>query len=388
MINRSCDLREEKLFLIGYILWLIDTIIGITMWNDVAIINDIGNYLYRMAYIFFVIQFLLKKQYTKKDVIGVLMIIFIAILGNKSVNNKYIIRTMILIYFSANVDFKKILKCTLVVQAAFMVVTIYSSQVGVIEDVIWDNYGTRYRQSLGYDYCGYPAHIALFLTTIWFCLRKRVKLPEVILAVGLNYVIYYLTDSRADFFLCLLAVWGFTLIKKQYKMQFWMKYGFMIISVASILLHLVYGLGLGVISELNRMLSNRLELGYKAIVNYGFSLFGKVISWTGMGGIRSNPELIYNYVDCAYLKEILSYGIVFWIVLAVAFYYLGKNLIYFEDYKLAWAMIIALLYAVVNAHLCMPVFNPFILALGKACPISKSRIDAEYKSGMKTILKV
>lgn len=364
MINRTLDIREEKIFLIAYVLWMTDAIVGITMWNDIAIIKTTCDYMQKIAYILLVAQFLLKKRYTKKDVIGVFLIVFMCFLGYHSVYNKYIIHTMILVYMSANVDFRKILKCTLVLHGAFMIITVFASHMEVIENVIWDSDSTRIRQSLGYDYCGYPAHIMLFMTLMWFCLRKKNHVLDVMISVMINYWIYLKTDSRADFYLSLLGIIGFVFLKKQYRLRWWMKYGYIIISIASILIHMVYGLGISFLYKIDALLSSRLQLGYNAIRDYGFNMLGHQIQWFGQGSLRNNPMLIYNYVDCSFLKELLSYGILFWIILVIGFYIVAIVLNNLCIVKYSWAIIIMLLYSVINAHLSMIVFNVFILILG------------------------
>lgn len=365
MIDRTSDIREEKIFLIAYVLWMIDAIVGITMWNDVEIIKIACDFMQRSAYILLVIQFLLKKQYTKKDVIGVFLIIFICFLGYHSVYNKYIIHTMILVYMSANVDFRKILRCTLVLHGAFMIITIYASHMEVIENVIWDSDSTRIRQSLGYDYCGYPAHIMLFMTLAWFCLRKKAHFIDTVILFLINFWIYCMTDSRADFYLALLAILGFVLKKNRIRLPCYMKYGFVFVSFFSIIIHGAYGFGIGILDKANSILSNRLYYGFQAIRNYRLNLFGTEIRWVGQGGLKSNPDLVYNYVDCAYVKEIYSFGIIFWILLMLGFYFLSKRLEHIEQNKYySWAILITLFYSVINAHLSMVVFDVMFLLLG------------------------
>lgn len=373
----SCghDSREEQLFLTAYSLWLADAIIGITMWKYIEPINEFGDWLRRIAFFLFVIQFLLKRSFTKKDVAGIFMIIFTTILGYHSVYNKFIIATMILIYFSANADFKKILKVTLVIQGAFMVITVFASQLDVIENVIWElenTTDTRVRESLGYDYCAYPAHLMLFFSVTWICIKEKIHILDAVILMIFNYVIYYYTNSRADFYLAVFAIVGFLIISKKrtnsrhLALKICIKYGYVFFAVFSIIAQRLYNKDNAVLYRINETLTGRLRLGYEAIRNYGFSLFGNVIRWVGMGSIQSDETLVYNYVDCAYLKDALSFGCVFFVFSIMFFYILGKKCIAAKQYWIGWAIVVSLLYAVVNAHLWMPVFNVYILAIGKA----------------------
>lgn len=369
MDKQYCRFREEQIFLVAYILWMIDALIGISMWRKIGALNEFGDYLSKVAYILFVVQFLSKGRYTWKDIAGIFAVIAVVIWAKKSVYGRHIIATTVMIYLSANIDYKKILKCTFVLQSAFMLITILASQVGVIENVIWQEGESRIRYSIGYDYCGYPAHLLLFLTLIWFCLRERVTWLELTIWAGINTVMFVWTDARTDYFLSLLSLGGFYIFRKfhSYKrhkiLEFLMKYGCGILAIGSIGIQMIYRQGSGILQALNQVSSNRLILGYQAINDYGFTLFGRVIRWVGAGGHRSNPELVYNYVDCAFLKETLTFGIVFLVILVLWFYWTGKSMVRKTEYMLGWAVFVSLLYAVANAHLCMVTFNVFILSL-------------------------
>ena len=185
-----------------------------------------------------------------------------------------IIPTMIMIYLAADVDYRKILKCTLVLQSAFMIVTVLASQMGVIEDVIWKQNG-RDRQSLGYDYCGYPAHLMLFMTLMWFCIRQKVKAWDEVVWLGLNTLIYIATDSRADYYLSIFAIIGFGVISRfkdyrEYKtVNFLMKYGCGVLAIFSILMQLLYDTGNSIWKVIDNLLNGRLLYGHQALQVYG-----------------------------------------------------------------------------------------------------------------------
>lgn len=368
MKERICDYREEQIFFIAYTLWMFDALIGISMWKYIEIINEASNYIRMIAFGFLILQFLLKKEITSKDIKGVFCIVFICIVANHSVYNRYIIDTMLLIYFSANVNYHRLISWTLILQSLFMIFTIFASYIGIIENVIWGNEGERLRQSLGYDYCAYLAHLTLFCSLMWLCIRSKLYIADMFVLLIINTTVYYWTQSRADYFLGLFAIgggylWrnckGCLLIKKMLA-----KYAFFLLAITTFVMQYIYNDYNETIVMLDNILSDRLQLGHKAIFEIGFSLFGKSVQWFGAGSLSKNPFLIYNYVDCAFLKETLSYGIIYFILLCYAFFFVGKTLINDKNNMICWAIIVSLVYATVNAHLCMPVFNVFILLLG------------------------
>ena len=362
--------REEQLYYLAYALWMIYAVLHITMWGDIELIDLICQYLRKIAYLLLVIRFFYKKAYTRRDIFGIFLIAFSCFLASHSVYNKQIIPVAIFVCFAGDVKFDKILKLTLSIQTIIMVVTIFASQMGMIEDVIWYE-GSRVRHSLGYEYCGYPAHLLFFMTMMWVCIRKKVYFCDTVLLLAANYVMYFFTDSRTDFYLAVLFLVGvffwtrdFHAKAINYFRNFVTKFCFLILASGSILVHMFYQPAHEGMQRLNQILNGRLQLGYDAISQYGFSLFGEKIRWFGQGSLKADPTRVYNYVGCSFLKELLSYGLIFLIILGAGYYFLGKRIAKEKDHMLSWAVLMSLVYSVINAHLCVLTFNVFILACG------------------------
>ena len=390
--NYSYNKSEELLYLPAYALWLISALLNETSWTHFELIPVIRTYLNNTAYALLVIKFLTKKRYTAGDAWSAALAIFFCFLVSHTHYHQYIVPMTLFLCSASNVRYSQILKCTLVIQSVMMAVTITASQTGILEDVIWLQ-AVRDRHSFGYDYCAYPAHILLFITLIWFCIRKKIRIPELLLFSGLNYLMYLYTETRTDFYLSLLSICGFGILCKDYQNK-WFKrirnwitcWGFAVFAVLSILLHYFYNPDNPLMDRLNRALSQRLWLGSEAIKTYGFSLLGKAIRWIGQGSVKKNPDLIYNYVDCSFLKETLSYGIIFIVILGILFYLAGKEMIRTNNYHLEWATVIMLIYSSINAHLCMLVFNPFILIPGLLFSDKNASVSSEPASGEGTFV--
>lgn len=363
--------HSEQLFLMAYCLWMIYAVLKITMWSEIELVNTVCGYLQKTAYLLLVVRFVQKKRYTKKDVAAVFLIIFSCALATHSVYNKQLIAAGIFACSAGDVKFEKILKYTLILQGVVMAVTIAASQIGIIEDVMWYDSG-RIRHSLGYQYCGYPAHLLLFMTLGWLCLRKKIYLMDAAILLGMNYAMYVVTDARTDFYLVVLSVIGGLVWVKDYSVKilcntrdFLTKYGFALLAVFSVAAHVFYNPSNATFQKINQILNGRLELGYNAVRQYGFSLLGTKIRWYGQGSLRADPTRTYNYVDCSFLKEGLSYGIIFLVILALGYFLLGKRIIKIRNHMLGWAVLMSLAYAVINAHLCVLTFNVFFLAFGE-----------------------
>ncbi len=360
---------EERLFFASYLLWLISAVFRYTMFRYFDWFDYVYAGMQIVAYLLIAVLFFMEKRYTVKDVAGIAVLFICLILAMHS-RNIYIIPTAIYIYFGADFDFQEILKVTLIVQVIIMAVVILCSQTGVIEDVIWTATG-RERHALGYDYCAYPAHLLLFMSLMWFCIRKKVTAVEVMIALALNYLMYDLTDSRADFLLAVVGILGIIVWQIDFKAKwiqairaFIVELGFVIAAIISIVAQALFTWENENFVVANEALSDRLWLGHQALQEYGLTLFGQQVTWIGKGRELADSTNIYNYVDNAYLQMGITFGVFFLILLAIGFYLAGKYLIAQKEYKLSWALVIAVVYGMLNAHLCMPAFNVFILLLG------------------------
>lgn len=369
-MDYAYDKREERLYLAAYTLWMISALWNLSLWNELACTAIVRHYLQNTAYLLLLIKFFSKKRYTAKDTAGIAMLIFCCALASHAYYHRHIIAAAILIYSAGNVRLSKILKCNFVIQSVFMAATIGASSNGLLKNVIWYE-GERVRYSLGYAYCTYPSHLLFFLTLTWFCLQKKIRIFDSLLFAGMNYLMYLQTDTRTNFYLSLFAIAGFFIWNRNLKWPVLLRirdwftcYGFIPIAVISIALHWFFNPNIAFMAKLNTLFNTRLQLGHDAIQNYGFSLFGKDLQWFGQGSLKANPSLVYNYVDCSFLKETLNFGILFLFLIAVLFYLTGKKLSEAKAYPLSWAILIMLVHSSFNADLCMPVFNVFLLSNG------------------------
>jgi hypothetical protein len=69
-------------------------------------------------------------------------------------------------------------------------------------------------------------------------------------------------------------------------------------------------------SVVNELFSGRLRLAQTALLTYGITPFGQVITWVGANAVQSGSfaSSAYNYVDSGYLQVLIQFG---WVTLAV-----------------------------------------------------------------------
>lgn len=114
---------------------------------------------------------------------------------------------------------------------------------------------------------------------------------------------------------------------------------------------------------LNKLLNNRLEFNARAFRMYNISIGGQKII-TSNGGFDADYVNHYFYVDSGYVYTLISYGIIFFIILIFLYSFLFQKAVRDNEFKLAiWCLVICIFSVINNIMLKIPI-NPLpILAL-------------------------
>lgn len=385
--------RSNLLFLIAYVMWITVTLMKYTYMRDLLPaklpMNDLIMYTKWMVYILLALKFWDDGIYRFRNFAGLAVVFFIGYI-EYSVQDRTVLIFMlcIFIYSSANVDFDDILKVTLCVEVLVFVTTVSLAFCKIIPNNVWDE-GVRHRYDLGFVYCTFGSHLMLFTTMVYSCIRKRITFIETAALAAVNLWLYSYNDTRIDLyivipFLVMFYVWTHFSegIRKNFVTRIMFQYSGVIAAVIAITAQMFYNPDIYILARMNELLSNRLDLGCRAIGEYGFTLFGQSIRWIGQGSVKKNPLLTYNYVDCSFLKYTLNYGVVFMILLLAGLIYIGKKAIDREEQALCVSLLFLYVFAVVDAELCVLAFHPFLLKTGELLnPIpEEDDEDAERKN--------
>lgn len=115
---------------------------------------------------------------------------------------------------------------------------------------------------------------------------------------------------------------------------------------------------------INELLTNRLQLTYDAIQDYGIKLFGQAINWVG-GAIYFEKEYVdYNYVDSSYMQIMLSYGIVLLIMILAGYYLIGRIIVKEKAWYLGLVIILSAVHSTFDPQLMWIQYNIYFMTLG------------------------
>lgn len=229
-----------------------------------------------------------------------------------------------------------------------------------------------FRSPLGYKYPTYLPNLSLYICLSWFYLRKnKISLIEILIVVVLNYLIYKYTDTRASYYLInllILIVCFIKLFNIDYRSRifgffgaFFTVYTFLILSVITIYLQIIYNPDIHWMDEFNKILSGRLFYGHKAYVDYGISVLGQKINYISVLEVSNNNSLFV--VDSGFMKVLLDYGIVLYSIITFGFIWAGKQIVKNNDIYLGAVLVISLVDIAVNPHLVQLDFNPFFFII-------------------------
>ena len=277
-----------------------------------------------------------------------------------------------------NIKSKKIVKTYFIITTFLIIITVISSKIGIIENLqYYRPQSGKMRQSFGAIYpTDFGAHIFYLILSYCYIKRKEISYVNILVFISLSIFLLEYCDARLDAICIIVTSLLFILDKFKPKFIFkgifkWvLTYSVLICSVISIGITLMYNYNPYSTKSifLDKVLSERLQLGSLAIDTYGFSLFGKYVLTNGYGASTATVEN-YFFIDCSYLSIALRNGIVFLFVICILFALVCKKNIENENIRLP--LIIALIAAnsMVAHHFLDLAYNPFLILL--ATPVEQ-----------------
>ena len=341
-----------------------------TLYNFAPIISTGVRLIRYCTYIIFAVLIALDFYYSKTNKIMVLFVLIIGCITTLITKDFQLFSYILIILASAQVDFDKILKIYLYVQLFFVTLFILLTSTGILKDIVFDP-GVRDRHSLGFIWTTFTPMLFFFILCYIFLYNARtMRTFEFLLLVFCCSSLYMLTDSRFIYFMQLLLVALFfvynryqdniaKLINKKIIVTMLPLLPFIFFAVTFIV-QLSYNPNNQLMLYLNNLLSQRLELGYNAIHEFGLSLFGKQIEWIGYG-IGFDSTSIYNYVDCSYIQILLNYGIIVLFFVLIGYSLLIKYCLQNNKSDLLIIIITTLVINMIEPRLINIVFNPFVI---------------------------
>lgn len=275
-------------------------------------------------------------------------------------------------------DFDKTVFHFLVLALPLFFLIILFSYTGIFPHLVFTR-GEIDRYCLGFGYTTFPQSFFLFLVlALGYVTRGKTSL-WLLLACGLcAAIIYRLTDSRAGFYLTVLAVLAFAFFRLAARMNWhapaFLEWRWVRIAVSTVPLLLAGGFFIlsilwqpssALLVRLNSIFSDRIRLTWQAFHNHAPTLFGEVINW------GYAPD--YWGVDCSFFFYFFNYGVVTFIGLLALYGFGLWHGMKSKNYALVVSLLICLADGIVEPYLLDFKYNIFPLYAGQLLLLAQQK---------------
>lgn len=388
MMNGYSCRRNELVFYIGFGLFMLANMLDLALTTAILTGSSIFVYVIKIAryasYAICFFKIIFDSIYEKSRFWKLFFILVLTAISYMICLNKTMLLAASIILAAENISSKMVVKIAFILQTVTLFLMIFLSQTGMIEDYIWEP-DIRPRHFLGFSWVTTSAVLYFFIILEYIYLKHgQLKFSESCILLVINGWLYYMTDSRMVFLLSGILIFYFTLFQKRI-LDGWIikeieKYVYLIpvvISGFAIAIHAFYNPDSVIYSKLNNLLSGRLRLGKTALSTYGINLFGHKIEWVGFSVVE-HLEGEYNYVDCSYLQILLEYGLIFLLIVLLAYAVILAVTVKKREYYLTWVIVFILIFSITEPRLVNFMYNVFPIL----CITEISNIKLKRREGI------
>lgn len=305
------------------------------------------------------------------------------LVGAQAMRRAYSLRALFYILLAGSqYDYEEYLPWLSVASLGMMVACIVCAKQGMIPDVLYKRSATSVGHSLGYVWpLTFHAHFLILVLLYLILRREHFTIWEMIILLAANTYIGMITTAKTAMILAYLVVilayaLHFDQIREHIGNIVKWGYAFILgIPLLSMLCSVIYNNSFVIWTKLDSILNNRLHLQHNAFKQYGFSFFGRDITWVSFGTSAKNiKESDYNYVDNAFLKTGYDYGLGLLLFFVVGFAYSIRLFMKKENYTGVLCIVVLFLLGILQHQPLEIMFNPLIFTFAPLFLISKTDI--------------
>lgn len=315
---------------------------------------------------------------------------FLMMLARMSDDGINLLQLMLTVLAVRNVSFRKTAKAMFWFCLVMMLVVILGDRVGLIyvEPMLE---AKRIRYFLGFNYVSFAAikffNIAacgLYAYTDPQSVGKESKgrihgilWLFLILLFGANYWYYKMTDTNLIFFLiCIMFVLYILCIKCNLNLfadnlliRTLATIGFPLLCAFTYVVAKLYDERNPTWDRIDDWTHTRLYQMHKGVTRYGVHLFGQVLKENANAADMSK----YFYIDSAYMKNLLKYGVVYTVLLMIVFSLMFRAAVRAGDRVMCIWLFCAAVYSLFNNNLTSLVSNCSVLYIWTAVRILRDK---------------
>lgn len=358
MIKKINNIKLNTIFNFAYILMLFSW-----MFEKVIFINEFLPIVRIISYLLLtvIILYNYRKFSFKKLLLDFGISILMIIVSIQSGSNT-LLSLWLFILASEKVDFSKLVKIDMITKVIFTIIIILLYHLNLTVQTQFHTYLGETRSALGF---GNPNTFGYYIFSICadyiYLNSKKIKFKHLILLCLISYFVSTVSESRTSSILIILlglislisSNLKILISAKKYKfILYWI---FIIFTLLSFYLALNYDNNNSIYIKLNEIFSGRIINSYRYINNYKVNLFGQqigVLNWDG--------SYTY-YLDNAYLKLLLNYGLFSYFLIMFIYFKMIKKASYNQNFILMSLILIYFIYGMTENVMFWLTGNVFLL---------------------------
>lgn len=354
------------------------------MFNNVPSLTPLYGIIDKLVIVLIFLTILFQNQiYRIKEIAWVVIIFAIVVISYFLSKDNIILKAIMLIIASKDINFKKFIKFDLVIKVIFCFIIIIFSQIGIAENYVILRADGTIRQSLGFSH---PNALAAYWLSIccdyiYLAFNKN-KIIKLFICTIITFIIGYITDSRTviicvSLMIILLLYNNYLNNKIIKKIVIFLPYLLFALSLSSAYLYKSSDL----IKNIDRLLSKRIYYTEQYLQKYDINLFGQkieTVSTVQSRLLNISPQILDN----SYIVLLLKFGIIL-LFCSCLLLSLRLKLSYRErDKLLIIILIIFMIVGLFENWLIKINYNPFILSFSSLIYRERKKIDS-IKFGIK-----
>jgi hypothetical protein len=359
-------LKDDILFYVGYLL-----LVMTDMLNTIDFIKNNDNKINAIGYAFLAVFCLIKiiknrHTITKKEIL-LTSAIFVMISISYFFSRSFLIFRIFLLAVSFRyIRFSEYLKRDLIIKGIITGGLIVLPLIGIIPNniLLREDHSARY--SFGFYHPNALSCYLFFLIAAGYYVAKETKnkllenLITMILIPITLLTIQFLTDSRSVLILTIvytIYIFNSEIINKFIKskhISFIVKNQFLIFTIISILLIVLYAFNIPFKDTLDSLFSGRISNYVYYFEEYGINFVGNKIPYKIIHGHTM-------YLDSMFIKMLLNYGVIVYVILGYFYTRALKRMFEEKKYYLIFVFTLLSIAGLTDTNMILPTLNVFLL---------------------------
>lgn len=315
--------------------------------------------------------FFMNYRLKRREMIKYILLMLLITLIEFSLTSKSLLIMTLFIITAQPIEFKKIVRFDVKIKLPLFLLLVLLATTGIINNYQVTINGL-YKQAYGFAHPNtFTCFAFVILLEIMYLRYQQMNWMDWVFQIVCSLIVFQVGGGRTSsytYFVILFLFW-IAKVKPQVYTSGIVKFLFLIITplmgAISLLGAYLYSRGNSLMLAINRMLTGRLLMSSQMMSQYGVKLFGQELELiSGRNAKLNNVTSII--LDCAYMRCLLMYGVVFFVMFIVVYMLLFRRLLTMRHTSLALFALFFVLLGLGEAYMLNITYNLTLLVFLKS----------------------